>query len=387
MAHLGIAVYKLYPGPSTNGVGLPVVVDWKTPEPETEGEQGTMIKNRKMNRRDFFTAGAGMAGAAVLSAASSARPRTTGSLAPSKPALRVPSKGRVVLVRTEDRGEGVKKCMDLLNINPFRGKNVLVKPNFNTSDETPGSTHNDTLRAVLALAREKGAKGLAVGERSGPEPTEQVFEKKGIAELAGSYDAEVINFDELGADGYIKINPPGSHWKDGFLVAKPLTEAECVISTCCLKTHQFGGIFTMSLKNSVGVVPRKGHQYMRELHSSPDQRRMIAEINFAYRPELILLDGLRAFVDGGPMTGTLKDAGIFLASTDRVAIDAVGVAVLKKLGSNDAIMKPAVFAQEQIARAVELGLGVAQAEDIIIETPDETSEEYAEKIREILATA
>ena len=346
-----------------------------------------MTKNGKMSRREFFAAGAGMTGAAVLATASSGRSRTLGGRAPSKPALRIPSEGRVVLVKTEDRGLGIQKCMDLLNVNPFQRKNVLVKPNFNTSDETPGSTHNDTLRAVLALAREKGAKGLAVGDRSGPEPTEQVIDKKGIRELAGSFDAEVINFDELGADGYVKIDPPGSHWKDGFLVAKPLAEAECVISTCCLKTHQFGGIFTMSLKNSVGIVPRKGHQYMRELHSSPDQRRMIAEINYAYHPELVLLDGLQAFVDGGPMKGTLKDAGIFLAGADRVAIDAVGVAILKVLGSNDAIMKPAVFDQEQIARAAELGLGVTRAEDIVIETPDAASEEYAEKIRRILAAA
>ncbi len=61
------------------------------------------------------------------------------------------------------------------------------------------------------------------------------------------------------------------------------------------------------------------------------------------------------------MDGPRKDAGVFLAGTDRVAVDAVGVAILKQLGSNDAIMKPAIFAQEQIARAVELGLGVASA--------------------------
>jgi hypothetical protein len=48
-------------------------------------------------------------------------------------------------------------------------------------------------------------------------------------------------------------------------------------------------------------------------------------------------------------------------------------------------MKPAVFAQEQIARAVELGLGVSSAADIVIATPDAASEAYAEKIRKILS--
>jgi uncharacterized protein (DUF362 family) len=332
-----------------------------------------MKKFKEMTRREFLAAGAGVAGAAVLSTNAYSHRRASGGWSAPRPALLAPSETRVVLVKTQDRAEGVKRCLDLLKINPFKGKSVLVKPNFNTSDET-----------LLAWIRDMGAKGLAIGDRSGPEPTEEVFDKKGIRALAGSFNAALLNFDELGETGYIKITPPGSHWKDGFLVARPVVETECVVSTCCLKTHQYGGVFTMSLKNSVGVVPRKGNTLMRELHASPDQRRMIAEINFAYRPALIVLDGLQAFVDEGPMTGPRKDAGVFVAGTDRVAVDAVGVAILKDLGSNDAIMKPAVFAQEQIVRAVELGLGISSAAGIVIDTPDAASEAYAEKIRGIL---
>jgi len=112
---------------------------------------------------------------------------------------------------------------------------------------------------------------------------------------------------------------------------------------------------------------------------------MIAEINTAYSPAVIVVDGLTAFVDGGPMTGLRKDAGVFLAGTDRVAVDAVGVAILKELGSNEDIMEPAVFAQEKIARSVELGLGVSSAADIVIATPDAASEAYAGRIRKILS--
>ena len=331
-----------------------------------------------MTRREFFAAGAGLAGAAALGAGASRGPRAVRGQSYS-------AKSRVALVRTGSRAEGVRKCLDLLDIDPFRDKSVLVKPNFNTSDPTPGSTHNDTLTALLALIREAGPRSLAIGDRSGPEPTKEVFAKKGIPAIAGSYGAELLDFDELGKDGYVKFDVPASHWKDGFLVAKPVARGECVVSTCCLKTHQYGGVFSMALKNSVGIVPRKGHGYMRQLHGSPDQRRMIAEINAAYRPALVVLDGLEAFVDEGPMTGPRKEAGVFLAGTDRVAVDAVGVAILKDLGSNDAIMKPRVFAQEQIAWAVQLGLGASSAADIAIETPDPASEAYAERIRAILA--
>ena len=340
-----------------------------------------------MTRREFFAAGAGIAGIGTLGAGTTAFGRASNGRGTHGPAVQAAPKSRVVLVRTEERADGVKKCLDLLDFNPFGGKRVLVKPNFNTSDECPGSTHNDTLVALLTRIKEMGAAGLAIGDRSGPEPTEEVFDKKGIRAIAGSFDAKLLNFDELGETGYVKFDPPSSHWKDGFLVARPVVSTDCVVSTCCLKTHQFGGVFSMSLKNSVGIVPRKGHSYMRQLHGSAEQRRMIAEINTAYKPSLIVLDGLTAFVDQGPMTGPRKDAGVFLAGTDRVAIDAVGVAILRDLGSNDAIMKPAVFAQEQISWAATLELGVGSPADIVIDTPDDGSRAYADKIKKILLGA
>ncbi len=291
---------------------------------------------------------------------------------------------RVALVRSDNRRAGVRKALELMQINPCRGKEVLLKPNFNTSDPTPGSTHNDVLRELLQWLKDMGAKKLSIGDRSGPEPTAQVLQKKGIYPLAAEFAARVLDLDEMGEQGYALIDPPGSHWQKGFLAARAVTEAECIVSTCCLKTHQYGGIFTLSLKNSVGIVPRKNHPYMKELHSSPHQRRMIAEINAAYSPALIVIDGLEAFVDGGPMTGTRKAANVFLAGTDRIAIDAVAVAILKDLGSTREIMEKKVFEQEQIARAVELKLGIASPAAIEIVAADPESESYARKIKQIL---
>lgn len=342
-----------------------------------------MAVNRFLSRRDFLAAGGGFVG--LVSTLKTSRAAAFGENRTGPVSGTGAESTTVALIRTDNRTEGVRKSLEVLGVNPVRGKRVLVKPNFNTSDPTPGSTHNDTLRALLAELKNMGAASLTIGDRSGPEDIEKVLAKKGIAALAAEFGAEVLNFDGLGPGGYVKVTPPGSHWADGFLVARPVVEAEAVVSTCCLKTHQYGGVFTMSLKNSVGVVPREGHTFMRELHGSPHQRRMIAEINTAYRPVLIVLDGIEAYTDGGPMTGTLKTANVFLAGTDRVAIDAVGVAILKELGSNAAVMGTKIFAQEQIARAAELGLGVGSPDRIVIKTADGTGEEYAAKIRTILA--
>jgi len=107
---------------------------------------------------------------------------------------------------------------------------------------------------------------------------------------------------------------------------------------------------------------------------------MIAEINQPFSPDLIVLDGIDAFVDGGPMTGKRAKGNVFLASGDRVAIDAAGLAVLKIMGSNADIMHRKIFEQQQIARAVELGLGVSAPSEIEIFPADQESRPYSEQV-------
>ena len=123
---------------------------------------------------------------------------------------------------------------------------------------------------------------------------------------------------------------------------------------------------------------------MQEMHSSPYHRQMIAELNTAFSPDLIVLDGVDAFVNGGPARGTLVQAGVMLAGTDRVAIDAVGVAILRSFGTTPEVSRGKIFQQDQIARAVELGLGVKSADQIQLVTGDKESEAYCGPIREIL---
>ena len=295
------------------------------------------------------------------------------------------NKGRVALLSTKDRKSAVASSIQAVDINPVKNKDVLIKPNFNTADHAPGSTHNDTLAALVEEVWKMGAKTVSLGERSFP-PTQEVMEKKGVIPLMEKLDVRIIDFDKLAEKDWVKVDSSDSHWQDGFRVARPILESEYLISTGCLKTHQFGGVFTLSLKLHVGVVPttRHGYDYMSELHSSPHQRKLIAEINAPFKPDLIVMDGIDVFVDGGPAEGKRAKGNVFLASTDRVAIDAVGLAVIKFLGSNDQIMKPKIFEQEQIARAVELGLGVSSASEIEVTPADSQSRDYRDKVSVIL---
>jgi len=63
----------------------------------------------------------------------------------------------------------------------------------------------------------------------------------------------------------------------------------------------------------------------------------------------------------------------------------VGVAILKELGSNDAVMGTPIFRQEQITRAVEVGLGARGPEEVELVSDSHDGWSYARRLDAILA--
>ena len=285
---------------------------------------------------------------------------------------------KVVVALDPDRSRGTRKVVEAFGMPPLTGKKVLVKPNFNTADPPPGSTHIDTLRTMIQLIKKENPSKITVGDRSGPAKTSKVFQEKGVFALSQELGFECLVFDEMPKDRWVKMNPPGSHWRNGFWFARPVLEADAVISLCCLKTHQYGGHFTMSLKLSTGMVHSRN---MTELHTSLiNQRNMIAEMNWAYKPALIVMDGVEAFYTGGPMTGDRWKADLTFASDDRIAMDSVGVAALKMHGTTGKIEGRKIFQHDQIRRAAELGLGAKGPDDIELVPVDKETKEIADRI-------
>ena len=299
----------------------------------------------------------------------------------------------VYMVKGSSRVEMIPQLLKMFGQEKWKsgiaGKSVVLKPNFNSAHAFPGSTHPDTLKALLGSIRENGPSSLEVIDRAGMGNTEKVMKEIGLQEFAGDYSADLLPYEKLGADDMIRDKLEGGHWSRGIEWPRKLADADSIVQTCCLKTHQYGGHFTLSLKNSVGMVSRfdakDEYNYMRELHRSEHQRRMIAEINALYHPTLVILDGMSCFVDGGPHIGTVKEPGVILASTDRVALDAVGVAILRHLGTTPQVADGKIFQLDQIKRAAQLGIGVKSAENIVIKAPDSNSDQYADTLRNVLA--
>ncbi len=115
-----------------------------------------------MSRRQFLRAtAAGITAGSV---------RGKGEPEAANPSLRSTKREKtaVSLIKTSDRATGIKRTIDLLGINPAKGRDVLLKPNFNTADPFPGSTHNDTLEVLIIHLQSMGGRSITIGERSGP---------------------------------------------------------------------------------------------------------------------------------------------------------------------------------------------------------------------------
>ena len=294
-------------------------------------------------------------------------------------------KADVFLTGEKSRSAGVQSLLGAFDLSLFSGTSVAVKANFNSADPFPASTHIDTLDTICSAILEQHPARLTMVERSGMGDTRRVLEETGVMDLSRDRGFDVTVLNEIDRGGWQEIQAAGLHWSRGFFLAKEVERADYVVQTCCLKTHRYGGVFTMSLKNMVGAIARRvpglDYDFMNELHTSPRQRSMIAEINKFCRADIVVLDATEGFSSGGPDNGKLIKPGVILASRDRVAIDAAGVALLRASGTIPGVMTGKIFEQEQIARAAELGVGIGSADRIRLVPLDERDREMAARIQ------
>jgi len=209
------------------------------------------------------------------------------------------------------------------------GDKVLVKPNVNSDDPAPATTHPEAVAEVVRLAKAKGAY-IIVGDRSNPNwKTISAMKKTGIYDAVKNAGAdEIVGFED---EEWVRVTPENSkNWKNGFRVPKRLAEVDHLISVPVLHTHSITG-HSLAIKNIVGLIDPADRMLF---HASKNRDAMIAEISLAIKPDLTVIDGTKAFIRGGPSAGTLADTKVYLSSKDTLTADVVGVALLTKHGAN-----------------------------------------------------
>jgi len=240
------------------------------------------------------------------------------------------------------------------------GDRVLVKPNFNSPDPFPASTDLSFLQAVIELILDTGAK-VIIGESAGAvwRPTRKVFDQLGVTELARRLGVELIAFDDK-PDDWVQIKINGDYLSK-VIMPRSAYEADKMVYLPCMKTHSLGA-FSGAIKLAFGFVA-PGQR--RSFHLSHLQEKL-ADVNICWQPDLIIMDGRKAFVSGGPDRGQLVEPGLVLASGDLVAIDIEAMKVLLNYRASNRI--PAnPWELTQIAAALKHGLGSGEGKYIVVE--------------------
>jgi uncharacterized protein (DUF362 family) len=282
-------------------------------------------------------------------------------------------KAIVGIARGDTTARAVREAVRLAGGMDFIGsaQTVLVKPNVNTGDPYPASTNPEVVLEVVKMAWERDPKRVIVGDRSTRRmSTINEMRRSGIEQAARDGKAEVMYFDDL---PWELVKPAkAANWQNGYRTPSAILQADHVISLPVVKTHS-GGWFTMSLKNFVGIIHPDDRGIMHAAGgggrgasdgSYATFARMIAELGLIVTPALVVMDGTKAFVNGGPSSGDLVEPKLIIASRDRIANDITGLGVLKHYGTESRIQDISAWKQPMIARGIEIGLGVSDLSQI-----------------------
>jgi uncharacterized protein (DUF362 family) len=296
-----------------------------------------------------------------------ASPATAGAAgAGAKPAA-MSGKARIYVIKASDRKAGIEQALSMFGGMSFaRGRDVVLKPNFNSQYAFPATTHDDTIRTVVGALKAANAGKITLGESSGATtgsatPTATVLQMKNSASLCKDLGIELLSYDDPGVE-WESFTFDGITWSGGLAIPKLMRSDRVKILMPCCKTHTLGD-FTCSIKLAAGLPQRNRRGLISDMHTNLQEK--VADINKGFTPDLIVMDATKCFIDGGPDSGTTADPGLIVVGNDRIALDAVGVAILKYAGSVSAPLSGKIFATRQLARAVKIGLSSTKSPDDI----------------------
>ncbi|MEE9366161.1 MAG: DUF362 domain-containing protein [Dehalococcoidales bacterium] len=210
-----------------------------------------------------------------------------------------------------------------------RGDRVLIKPNL-YEPQAPDSGDITNPRLVEAVARyclDAGASRVIIGE--GPSYYQSqsnlrpCFTRTGISEVADRLGIEWALFDEhefRTFRNFSKATP------DEFRVTELVFACDKLINVPVMKTH-YQTTVTLAMKNLKGCLKREDKP---RFHQQKNLSRAIVELNKIVRPAINIIDATAKTLGsiGYSMVKQPLGARLLLASTDAVAVDAVGCALM-----------------------------------------------------------
>jgi uncharacterized protein (DUF362 family)/Pyruvate/2-oxoacid:ferredoxin oxidoreductase delta subunit len=222
-----------------------------------------------------------------------------------------------------------------------KDQKVLIKPNLLSAKDPSRAitTHPSVVRVVVEEVQKLGALPLLGDSPGGVDRgIKRVWENTRLAEVSSQTGAKLVAFESEGV--YPKTTLEGKT----YYLAKPVIDADVVISLAKLKTHMLT-LMTCAIKNMFGSIPgfRKG-EYHKEAPKPKDFARVVVDIFSLTKPHLTLVDAIVCMDGDGPSSGNPKYVGLLLSGTDAVALDMV---VARIMGFKDGEIDTTAVAQEK----------------------------------------
>ena len=264
-----------------------------------------------MKRREFLKDAAVLANAAALA-----------KMAVGAPAIS-PSPCPVTLLPMANYGRDMEKEIATVMADDglvIKGKRVLLKPNFvEAHPERPINTHPSVIASVAHACLRLGAAEVAVGEASGHrrDPWFSVLNPG----LRAVLDKRVRCLDLNHGDAVATPNRSRLTGLPRFYLARPVAEADVLISMPKMKTHHWMGV-TLSLKNLFGTLPGIYYGWPKNLLHFRGIENSVLDLAQTIQVHYNVVDGVVGMEGDGPIMGRAKPVGALILSPFSLAADA-----------------------------------------------------------------
>jgi uncharacterized protein (DUF362 family) len=237
-----------------------------------------------------------------------------------------------------------------------KGQNVVIKPNV-VADHglREGVYHGGVVtdvrlvRALIELLLQVAGKvTVAEGASINRAETDKLFAHYGYDRLR-EIDPKRVGLVDLNTDRLIRKTVPNGKRMLSREIPLTLEQADVIINLPVMKTH-FAALVSLSIKNLQGAIPPL-EKYMSHFFGLWQN---LVNIHHLVKPKLVIVDGLTALEEFGPVYGTPKPMNLLIGGTNPVAVDA---ATMRIMGLDPVLSPPVMLAYMQ-------GLGPIEPEKI-----------------------
>ncbi len=246
-------------------------------------------------------------------------------------------KSRVGLVRAGSRRANIYEAMHAVraDLEAKVREQVLLKPNFLSSENQLASTHADAMRGAIdfLLSTPRPPSEILIAEGGNEKHSGEAFENFGYAALQDEY-AVPIRLIDLNKETRWEETTIFTATREERVVRMPKTvlDCPCTISVAVAKTHDVC-VVTLAQKNMImGTLQKTDRIWMHGYPSHPERilpnEAQVLNVNLIRISQFIkadigVIDGTVGLQGNGPGGIDTVDWGVAAASADVFAVDAV----------------------------------------------------------------